>query len=74
MVDRPGLGVGLPRDLVGVTCRQQAGADVDDLPDPGLADQVADGARRKNARFHWTASRTFGNCAIMDSAAARSTG
>ena len=41
-VDDPGLRAGLQGDLVRVAGGGQAGADVDDLPDAGLADQVTD--------------------------------
>ena len=41
-VDDPGLRAGVQRDLVRVAHRGQSGADVDDLLDSGLADQVAD--------------------------------
>jgi hypothetical protein len=41
-VDDAGLRAGLQRDLVRVAHRGQSGADVDDLLDASLADQVAD--------------------------------
>jgi hypothetical protein len=43
-VHDPGLGGDPLGHLVGVVGRRQAGADVEELADPGLAGQVADGA------------------------------
>ena len=41
------------------------------LPSPHSTHEVT---RRRKARFHCTASRTFGSCAIIDSPMARSAG
>ena len=43
-VDDPGLRRDRLGDLVGVARRRDAGADVEELPDPRLGGQVADGA------------------------------
>jgi len=51
------------RDLVQVVGARQAGADVQELADPGLPGQVPDGGARK-ARFSRTAVRTAGQLCI----------
>ena len=48
-VDNPGLWGGVLGDLVGVARGWDAGADVKELPDARLSDQVADGAAEKGA-------------------------
>src|SRR5690606_32810703 len=48
-VDDPHAGVDGPGDLVDVVLARQAGADVEDLPDPGLAHQVGHAAAQEGA-------------------------
>ena len=48
-VDDLGLRRYLLSDLVGVVSRGQAGADVEELPDPGLVGQVAHRASQETA-------------------------
>ena len=43
-VDDPGLGCDRLRHLVEVARRRDAGAEVEELPDPGVGGEVADGA------------------------------
>jgi hypothetical protein len=49
-IDDPGVGGDPLGDLVGVVGGGQAGADVQELADPGLAGQVGDGPDEERAR------------------------
>ena len=60
-VDDPGVGGDPLGDLVGVVRGGQAGADVEELPDAGLAGQVAHGAAEEGPRVARATSTMPGN-------------
>jgi len=62
-IHEAGFGRRHLRDLVHVVGARQAGADVQELADPGLPGQVPDGAPQEG-RFSRTAVRTAGQLCI----------